>query len=182
MGGLITLLLIIIVVIAILRKPREDYHSNWAQLLQGFKFSTQDFYGLVKTEMKSHEINGLTFEGVNLKTGSVFSSERLYLRVKWQEYRYDLCFAPFGDGCFVSWWLIFETSEGELFLSKIPLIGGWIQRAFFRKTYYKIDTASVFMTYSHHSVLSVIDEITKETGIRLTEAERKPNIKNIFER
>ena len=182
---MITFLLVIVVllvVISILRKPKEDYHSNWAQLLSGFKFSTKEFYELVQSEMQSHEINKLSFEKVSLKTGNVFSSERLYLRVHWNEYHYDLCFAPFGDGCFVSWWLIFETSAEEAFLTKIPLIGGWIGRAFFRKTYYKIDTASMFMTYAHKSVLVVIDEITKSTGIRLSELERKPILNNIFHR
>jgi len=182
---MITFLLIIVVllvVISVLRKPKEDYHSNWAQLLSGFKFSTKEFYELVQSEMQSHEINGLSFEEVSLKTGSVFSSERLYLRVEWREYHYDLCFAPFGDGCFVSWWLIFETSPEEEFLTKIPFIGAWIGRAFFRKTYYKIDTASMFMTYAHKSVLVVIDEITKSTGIRLSEFERKPILRDIFKR
>lgn len=182
MGGIITLFLIFLVLIVFLRKPKEDYHSNWAQLLSGFKFSTKEFYELVKSEMQSHEITGLSFEKVSLKTGSVFSSQRLYLRVKWEEYYYDLCFAPFGDGCFVSWWLIYETSEIEVLLAKIPFIGGWLRLAFYRPTYYKIDTASMFMTYAHHSVLAVIDEITKASGIRLTEAERRPTIKSIFER
>ena len=182
MISILLFVLFLFIIISIIRKTREEHHSNWAQLLSGFKFSTKEFYDLVKSEMLSHEINGLSFEQVALKTGNIFSSERLYLRVKWGEYHYDLCFAPFGDGCFVSWWLIFETSAEEDFLTKIPLIGEWIRRAFFRKTYYKIDTASMFMTYAHHSVLTVIDEITKNTGIRLTEDQRKPILKNIFAR
>ena len=175
-------LLIFILLISFLRKSREDYHSNWAQLLPGFKFSTKEFYELVKSEMLSHEINGISFKEVSLRTGNIFSSERLYLRVKWKEFHYDLCFAPFGDGCFVSWWLIFETSTIEGLFSKIPLFGEWIRRALFRKTFYKIDTASMFMTYAHHSVITVVDEITKNTGIRLTEDQRKPILKNIFAR
>lgn len=174
--------LFLLIAISFFRKSKEDYHSNWASLLSGFKFSTKEFYALVQTEMKSHEIKKLSFEEVSLKTGSVFSSERLYLRIKWREYYYDLCFAPFGDGCFVSWWLIYEISDGEEFLGNLPFIGEWIRRAFYRKTYYKIDTASMFMTYAHNSVLKVIDEITKSTGIRLTELERKPILNNIFAR
>lgn len=165
-----------------MRKPHEDYHSHWSQLLSGFKFSTRQFYDLVRKEMESHEITDLSFEEVLLKIGSIFSSERLYLRVRWQEYRYDMCFAPFGDGCFVSWWLIYETSDTEVLLSKIPFIGEWLRHAFYRPTYYKIDTASMFMTFSHHSVLVVVDEITKNIGIRLTELERKPILNDIFHR
>lgn len=166
----------------ILRKPKEDYHSNWSQLLPNFKFSTKEFYELVKSEMSDHQIKGISFEEVSLSISSVFAGKRLYLRVKWGDYHYDLCFAPFGDGCFVSWWLIFETSTEEEFLTRIPFLGEWIRHAFFRKTYYRIDTASMFMTYAQQSVLKVIDEITKDTGIRLSEAERKPILKNIFDR
>ena len=182
LGRILLCLLLLIVLIMIIKRPREEHHSNWAQLLPNFKFSTKKFYELIKSEMSSHEINGLSIEEVTLKTGSIFSLERLYLRIEWKEYYYDLCFAPFGDGCFVSWWLVFETSSEEDFFTRIPFIGEWIRKRFYRKTYYKIDTASMFMTYAHHSVLAVIDEITKDTGIRLTEAERKPILRNIFDR
>ncbi len=178
----IVLVIIILIVIAVLRKPKKEYHSHWAQLLPNFKYSTKEFYELVRNEMLSHEISGLSFDEVSLRIGSIVSSSRYYLRVRWQEYYYDLCFAPFGDGCFVSWWLIFETTTAEEILTKIPFIGGWLQRAFFQKTFYQIDTASMFMTYSHHSVLAVVDEITKNTVIRLTEDQRKPDINNIFKR
>lgn len=182
METLISLLVVILILFIVLKKPKKDYHSHWAQLLPNFKFSTKEFYMLVKKEMLSHEIAGLSFMEVNLKIGSIVSSSRIYLRVRWQDYYYDLCLAPFGDGCFVSWWLIFETTTGEEFVTKLPFIGGWLQRAFYQKSFYQIDTASMFMTYSHHSVLSVIDEITKDTVIRLTEDQRKPDLNNIFKR
>ncbi len=182
------MLLTIIFILALLlffslfRTAKEDYHSHWAKLLGDFKFSTKEFYSRLKTEMESHQIENLSFSEVSLKTGSIFSSERIYLRVKWKDYRYDLCFAPFGDGCFVSWWLFYETSPSEMFISKIPFIGGILANALFKKTYYKIDTASSFMTYAHHSVIKVIEEITKETGIRISDEERKPILKDIFSR
>ena len=169
-------------VVVIFSRTKQDYHSNWNLLFPNFKFSTKEFYELIKNEMNSHDVDGLVFEEVKLKIGNITSSKRLYLRVRWREYFYDLCFAPFGDGCFVSWWLMFETTEGEEFLTNLPIFGGWIKRTFFPITYYKIDTASMFMTYSHNSILKVIDEITKETGFRLSEDQRKPNIKDFFVR
>lgn len=182
MISFIVFLLVVILIVALLRTPQEELHSHWGQLLPDFKFSTKEFYKLLEEEMKNHEVKDVTFEKVNLKTGSIFSSERWYLRIKWQDFRYDLCFAPFGDGCFVSWWLVYETSEFEVIISKIPFIGSWLRYAFYRPTYYKIDTASMFMSYSQKSVLSVIDVITKETGIRLSEFERKPILRDIFHR
>ena len=182
MESIISLFVIVLILIIVLKHPKKDYHSHWAQLLPNFKFSTKEFYELVQKEMSSHEIEGLSFGEVSLKTASIVSSSRYYLRVRWKDYYYDLCFAPFGDGCFVSWWLIFEVTSGEEFLSRLPFIGGWIQRWFFQKTFYQIDTASMFMTYSHNSVLSVIDEITKNTVVRLIEDQRKPDLNNIFKR
>jgi len=177
---LIFLIIIILVVIGLLRKSKVDYHSHWSQLIPSFLFSTKEFYELVKKEMESHDIQGLNFEEVSLKIGNAFSSERLYLRVSWKDYYYDVCFAPFGDGCFVSWWLLFKSSDAEDFFTKMPLIGILIKNAFFRKTYYQIDTASMFMTYAQKSVMAVIDEITKNTGIRIDESDRKPIMNNIF--
>ncbi len=182
MEALIPIAIILIVILIVIKQPKKSHHSNWAQLLPNFKFSTKEFYKLIQEEMLSHDVEKLSFKEVNLKTGNIISSERKYLRIRWQDYYYDLCFAPFGDGCFVSWWLIFEISPNEEFLSRIPFIGEWIRRAFFRKTYYKIDSASMFMTYGQRSVLAVIDEITKESGIRLTEDQRKPILNNIFQR
>ncbi len=178
----IVCLFIILVIVAIIRHKKDDVHSHWAQLLPNFKFSTKEFYQLVKTEMQSHEIKNISFEEVSLSTSTIFARNRLYLRVFWTEFYYDLCFAPFGDGCFVSWWLIYETSSIEEIIRKIPFIGEWIRLALFPVTYYRIDSASAFMTYAQQSVLKVIDEITKDTGIRLTEDERKPILKNIFDR
>ena len=171
---------IILVIIGLLRSSKVENHSHWSKLVSGFKFSTKEFYELVKVEMERHEVTDLYFEEVSLKTGSIFSSERLYLRVSWKDYYYDICFAPFGDGCFVSWWLFFKSSDAEEFLTKIPFVGVLIRNAFFRKTCYQIDTASMFMTYAHKSVMEVIDEITKNTGIRIDEIDRRPILNNIF--
>lgn len=182
MATFIILLLFLLVIIAINIKPKVDFHSHWSHLLPSFKFSSKNFYELLEKEMSSHDIKDLSFEEVSLKTGNIFSSERIYLRVRWQEYYYDVCFAPFGDGCFVSWWLFFETSNGEMIVEKIPFIGRALRRAFYKKTFYQIDTASMFMTYAHQSVLSIIEEITKETGTRITEMDRKPVMNNIFMR
>jgi len=144
--------LIVFFILFVSKIVKKDLHSHWSSLLPNFKYSTKDFYELIQKEMESHEIKDLKFEGVALKSGSVLSHKRAYLRIYWQEYYYDLCFAPFGDGCFVSWWLIFETGAGEEFIGRIPFIGSWLRRVFYLKTFYQIDTASMWMTYSHKCV------------------------------
>ena len=84
---------------------------------------------------------------------------------------------------FVSSWLFYRNPILKILISKLPFIGGWLARKLFPVTFYKIDTASMFMTYAHQSVLNVVEAITKEKGTRaLTEAERKPTLNNIFKR
>ena len=175
-------LLAIIILIALLKRSTKEYHSHWNVLIPNFKYLSKDFYAQLKEELLSHEIKGIKASFVSLKEGSVGSSKRLYLRVEWKNYQYDMCCAPFGDGMFLSSWLLYKTSFGQKLLNKIPFIGGWLVRKFYRMTYYKIDTASMFLKYCHNSMLKVADDITKESGVRINDSDRKPILKDIFKR
>ena len=167
----------------IFNQAMKSYHSRWNTLIDDFNFSTQEFYQLLKEELLSNKISQMNIGQVSLKEGGVLSFRRTYLRVTWKEYQYDVCAAPFGKGFFVSWWLLYNDSIGEILISKIPFIGTWLLRKLYPITYYRIDTASMFMAYAQSSVLKVIDDITNEKGIRaLTEAERKPVLNDIFVR
>ncbi len=161
----------------------KQYHSNWNFLIDDLQFSTQEFYELLKKELHSNNIKSIETYTVSLPEGSIGSPKRRYLEVEWKNYKYHICGAPFGKGFFVSWWLFRTGSVGQIIVSKIPVIGLWLSRQLYRETYYKTDTASMFMTYCHKSVQNVIDSITKEKGLRsMSEDERKPVLKNIFNR
>jgi hypothetical protein len=55
------------------------------------------------------------------------------------------------------------------------VFGVLLHWAFRRQTYYRADTAAMFQSLVHSAVLQVIDEMTKQRGLRqLTELERKP--------
>lgn len=177
------IVLIIIVLVFILSKKIENYHSRWNTLIDDFNFSTQEFYQLLKEELLNNKIHGINIGQVSLNVGGPLSSQRIYLRVTWKEYQYDVCAAPFGKGFFVSWWLMYNDSIAEILISKIPFIGTRLLRKLYPITYYRIDSASMFMTYAQSSVLKVIDDITNGKGVRaLTEAERKPVLNDIFVR
>ncbi|MGJ8665144.1 MAG: hypothetical protein ACSHW7_02160 [Patiriisocius sp.] len=161
----------------------KNYHSNWNTLIDDFNFSSQEFYKLLKVELHNQGITRIKIQNVSLKEGNAFSSNRTYLRATWKEYQYDICAAPFGNGFFISWWLLYKNSIGQLLVSKIPFVGGWLARKLYPVTYYKVDTASMFMTYAQSAVLKVIDDITNQKGIRaLSEAQRKPILNDIFKR
>ena len=183
--GILVLQAIVVLLILkfIFSSTFKNFHSKWNTLIDDFNFSSEDFYKLLKEELASNEINGIVTKFVFLKEGGAFSSRRTYLRLTWKSYHYDICAAPFGKGFFISWWLLYKNSIGQIIVSKIPFVGGWLARKLYPVTYYKIDTASMFMSYAQSSVLKVIDTITKEKGVRgLSEAECKPILQDIFKR
>jgi len=178
------LLLTIIIILILTKKTRKEFHSHWNTLLDGFSYSSKDFYYELKKELQKTKIAGIDTTNVQLKEGGLISPRRIYLRINWKNYRYDVCAAPFGNGFFISWWLLNKTLIIEYLLSRFPL-GQWLVKKMFPVTYYKIDTASMFMTYCQQAVLTVIERITDGSGTRaLTEDEKKPilNDKNIFKR
>lgn len=165
----------------IFSRALKNYHSRWNTLIDDFDFSTQEFYQLFKKELLSQGISGISTSDVSLHEGNIFSPKRRYIRVRWKDYQYDICAAPFGNGFFVSWWLFYKDTLGQIIISKIPLIGKWLVKSLYPITYYKIDTASMFMSYAQSSVLKVIDDITNNKGVRaLNESEKKPVLNNIF--
>ncbi len=167
----------------IFTKTKKDYHSHWNTLIDEFDYSTENFYQKFKKELLSHGVSGISTSSVSLHEGSLLSSRRRYVRVSWKDYQYDICAAAIGEGFFISWWLLNKTPVLKILITRIPFLGSWLANKIYPITYYKIDTASMFMTYCQRSVLNVIDNITKDTGVRsLSESDRKPILRDIFKR
>lgn len=161
-------------------KGKPDLQGHWRTLIDGFQYSTQDFYDKLKAGLETHNIEGIKFESVEIHTGSMFSTKRLYLRITWRDYTYDICMAPFATGTFVSWWMYRERSGLALLISALPFIGENLYNKFFPTTYYSVDTTSMFMTYTQSKVLEIIDEITVQKGKRIPDQDRAPIVKDIF--
>jgi hypothetical protein len=177
------LILVIVIIAVIFSLNKRTHHSNWNTLIDNFKYSSKDFYKLLRAELWSHGIEDIKISGVNFKESHLFSSNRLYLEVKWKGIEYYVCAAPFGAGFFISWWMFSNKSSFQKIISGIPFIGSFLERNFFPDTFHVYDTSSMFMTYVQSSVLKVIDDITKEQGIKgLSELERKPVMQDLFRR
>ncbi|MBC8757280.1 hypothetical protein H2O64_21600 [Kordia sp. YSTF-M3] len=180
-------ILFILIIIGIFRlifgKAIREYHSNWSTLIDGFKYSSEDFYDKVKKELLSKEIQGISTTYIYRNIGGLTSGQRKYLRVMWKEYEYDICASPFGTGFFISWWLLTKDSLANRLIKRIPFVGNFLADKLYPKTYYKIDTASMFMTYANATVQKIIKDILNEKGVRaLTELEKQPVLNNIFKR
>lgn len=79
------------------------------------------------------------------------------------------------------WFLRNAANKGltnfDAILLKIPALGPVYYRFFRPVTYFRYDAINSYASAVHTAVLEVIDEVTKAKGIRLSESERKPNIK-----
>lgn len=176
------IIIILIVINAIFSKQAQDFHSHWSTMINHFDYSTLEFYELLVTKLEEHKIKGLKTENITLREGHILTPRRIYLRITWREFEYNVCCAKFSDATFFSSWLILKKKPFESFFAKIPFIGSWIVNNFFPDTFFKRDTNNMYMTYVHDSIIAVIEEITKETGTRLSELQRTPTMRNLFER
>ena len=157
---IICILIVFLILKFVFGKRLKTHHSNWNTLIDDFQYSSKGFYERLAVELKSHGIAKIRTEKVHLNEG-----------------------APFGNGFFISWWMLYKSSFGQILISNIPFIGGWLAKKLYPVTYYRSDTASMFMSYAQQSVLKVIDDITKDTGLRaLSEADKKPLLNDIFKR
>lgn len=179
MTSIITFIVLTLLGIAIYKAVRSEsrnLQNNWSQYFDSMRISTKDFYNRLQTELAIYEVDGLKTEEISLSEGGIFSSNRLYLRITWQEFQYDLCVAPFGNAAtFVSWWLWRTPSFFETVISSLPVIGIFFNRIFFPETYFRIDSSNSFMHFSQSKVLKILDQVIKEQKITvLPEFERYP--------
>jgi hypothetical protein len=155
--------------------------SHWYHLFENLQESSQRFYSLLEEAIDKRQVEKLDLSRVDYREGGIFSDKREYFRVRRHEHIFDVCAAPFGNGYFVSWWLGESMGPFWTMLLKIPLIGGMLVRMFRPTTYYRHDSALMFQQSVHHSVLEVVDQITKGVGIRaLSESEKKPILSSFF--
>lgn len=176
------ILLAILLLRAIFKKSKEHHHSHWNTLVTNFKYSPKEFYKTIERNLRQKNIGGMWIGAVYLYQAPLNGTKRIYLQVDWEDYRCNFCCAPYGDGMFFSNWVVYKTSVAEQMVQRIPLIGNGLHHMLFRLTYYKVDTASMFMTYCHQAMLETIDQVTEGSGVRISEDQRKPILEDVFKR
>ena len=161
----------------------ETVVSHWYQLFEGFHIEPSAFYDSLEQAIQKRSIPDTQFERIKCAEGGMFSADRLYLRITRKDHYFDICGAPFGNGYFVSWWLVAYPHGCLLVFEQIPFIGAVIKALFNPVTYYRIDTTLMFQQAVHGSLLSILDRIIEAKGLRaLTEAERKPIMREFISR
>lgn len=147
--------------------PIPIIKSNWHYQFDGLQFSTQDFYSSAEISIRKRNIPEVTIKKITLSQGSLFSSKREYLRVSRKELVYDICAAPYGTGFFISYWHGETVDALTIFFSKIPLIGPFFIKVLANKTYYQIDTETMFKESVRSGILEAIDAISNQHGLKV---------------
>lgn len=74
-------------------------------MIEGLQEPPLEFYRDVEAAVIRRSVPDTKFERIEYKEGGAFSGLRQYLRIRRHREVFDVCAAPFGNGCFVSWWL-----------------------------------------------------------------------------
>ena len=149
--------------------------SHWYNLMENLQASPKEFYASVEESIQKRQVPNIKISHVDWKEGGILSAKREYLRIKRNENIFDICGAHFGNGFFVSWWLCGIPSGFLYLLTRIPIIGLFIEWFIKPDTYYKMDTALMFQQSIHAAVMEAVDGLTQAKGLRaLSELERKP--------
>lgn len=160
-----------ILAIIVLGKTPVTIKNNWQTFVDGLQISTDDFYNLVKTGLKERQINHVDVAQESFLEKHIFSARRMYLRVIQDEYVFYICSAPYGTGTFFSSWLCIKD---ERFINKIPILSKLAGKDRNNKTFYQMDTESMFRSSVHTTVIEAVNSLTEARGKRgLTELERQ---------
>ena len=79
--------------------------SHWSHLIENFQTSPVEFYASVERAVAARAVPEMNPSRVEHKEAGLASAHRQYLRLHRGKNAFDICCAPFGTGCFVSWWL-----------------------------------------------------------------------------
>lgn len=154
--------------------------SHWALLLD-MQFSTQEFFDRLRKRLEDSEVKNISFTNLNLKETVIGLSLRTYLTIKYKDYVFFVCGAPFGKYFFTSYWTHFKPSIGEIIIRAIPIVGNSIANVAFSHTYFEHDQCASFRTLLHLHITDLIKEMTAEKGIPMPEIP-KPLLNDVFKR
>jgi hypothetical protein len=167
------LILLLTVVLYIRNKNRFISKAGWNHFFDGFQFSSSDFYRQVEAGINERQLSIGVVDSETFFEGGIISSRREYLKISHNEHVFYVCAAKFGTGIFVSQW---SCIKKEGWIEHIPIVSKLLGKDRNDKSFYQMDTESMYKSAIHNVVLSVLDSFTAAKGIRaLTEFERQYN-------
>lgn len=178
-GFLIFVIIIVYIVVKLLQKT--EVVGNWSHLFPDMQHDPNLFYELIEKILNEKLVPEFYCRKITISEGGLLSHTRLYLEVSRGDYIFHICAAPWGTGFFFSWWVRQKMSDIDQFLFFIPFAGSRIVKMRQHKSYYMLDTDSMFRKSVHQSVLAAVDNFTSAKGVRgLSELERTPDVRSMI--
>jgi len=166
----------IVFLIALFRRFKDGREAigHWHHHFTDLQMSSKEFYEQIEDIIKGMKEPHIKTKYIIYSEGGFISSDRQYLRVSRGDILFDICAAPFGTGFFISWWQADKDFFKRFWLA-FPLLGRLFERAFYPHTYYHVDTQQMFQATIHEILLSSIDALIIDKGLRgLTDLEKVP--------
>lgn len=172
--ALIVLLILVFLAILTKKKAITEILSHWHHRFETIQFSPEEFYTLLEKIMEQKEIRKLTIVPINYSQGGWLSPKRKYLRVQYGQLVFDICAAPFAKEFFISWWFGELSTPWEDFIKAFPIVGKYLKVKKREKTFYELDTDTMFKESVSICVKDTIEQLTQIKGMRkLSEADWK---------
>ncbi len=145
----------------------------------GIQLSSKEIYAHLEIEIKKKDLPNRTLSRVSLSEGGVLSHNREYLRVARKEIAFDICVAPFGTHCFISYRLGEYEAMWRQYFSRIPILKLLVAKIPKQQTYFQADAERMFRYAVTQTLTETIAKIKLEKGIRgMVEIKRQQEIEN----
>lgn len=159
-------------------RKRAEVLSHWQHFFDQVHFSAQDIYNEILRKIDERDMPNIVYEFLEYWERGIIGGTRRFLRLESGPYVIDVCCAEYGTGYYISWWLC--KKEPNL-TSRIPILNTLLGTNLKRQTYHQQDSANMFKSLTHKIVLGVVENLTKENGLRaLSEREQESIDKHRF--
>lgn len=79
--------------------------AHWHHSVENIQASTVEFYDSIEHALKAKDVVGLSLDRVEWNEAGVLTAKRLYLRISYRRFVFDVAAFPFGKDFVWSWWL-----------------------------------------------------------------------------
>jgi hypothetical protein len=164
--------------IASITSPRRTFgiiFATWHHSFENQHFEALEFFKAVEEKIKTKDLKDVSVDIVGYNQEGFSFSKRKYLQIRRFDQMILVCASPFGTDYFISWRAGKPLDILDSILPNIPFIGKTLETRIHRKTYFQLDTDTMFKDIVHSCILKAIDDLTNTHGMRpLTDAERLP--------
>lgn len=79
--------------------------THWHHSIENLSTSSLDFYASLEMALMAKDVVGISVDRVEWSEAGVLTAKRLYLRVTYRRFVFDISAFPFGKDFMFSWWL-----------------------------------------------------------------------------